>query len=119
MASASPAPVRGAAYRLEERLVAMMLQFSQMIAEIKQRRLMDHFSDPVLAEIGKGIIDQIGDGAADIPGLIARWDDPEKKAIVARLSLTEEHWDREGCSEGKPSRDSSLPAPRTSVRWLR
>jgi DNA primase len=96
-ASSPPVSARGAAYRLEERLVAMMLQFSQMIAEIKQRRLMDHFSDPVLAEIAKGIIEQSGDGATDIPGLIARWDDPEKKAIVARLSLTEEHWDSEGC----------------------
>ncbi len=96
-ATTSSKPMRGAAYRMEERLVAMMLQFPQMIAEIKKRRLMDAFSDPVLADIGKGIIDQSGDGAADIPGLIARWEDPEKKAIIARLSLTEDHWDREGC----------------------
>jgi DNA primase len=75
----------------------MMLQFSQMIADIKQRRLTDHFTDPVLADIARGIIDHHQDGGDDIPGLIARWDDPEKKAIVARLALTEERWGRDGC----------------------
>ena len=92
-----PPPVRGETYRLERQMVAMMLQFPEMIADIKRRRLLDHFTDPVLAEIGRGIIDHFASVDSDVAGLVSRWDDPEKKAMVARLSLTDEHWDRDGC----------------------
>jgi DNA primase len=93
----APKPVRGETYRMERQMVAMMLQFPEMIADIKRRRLMDHFTDPMLAEIGRGIIDHFTAVDSDISGLVSRWDDPEKKAMVARLSLTDEHWDRDGC----------------------
>lgn len=58
---------------------------------------MDHFTDPVLTEIGRVIIDHFTNLDSDIAGLVSRWDDPQKKAVVARLSLTDEHWDRDGC----------------------
>jgi DNA primase len=98
MKTPAPGPVRGETYRLERQMVAMMLQFPEMIADIQRRRLMDHFTDPVLAEIGRGIMDHSANVDNDIAGLVSRWDDPEKKAVVARLSLTDEHWDRKGCT---------------------
>ncbi|WP_319525063.1 DNA primase [uncultured Desulfosarcina sp.] len=90
-------PVRGETYRLEQRLVAMMLQFPEMVADIKRRRLTDHFSDPVLTEIGKEIIDHFNQNGSDIASLISRWDDPEKRAMVTRLSINDEHWGKQGC----------------------
>ncbi len=98
-ATAAPkqAPIRGETYRLERQMVAMMLQFPEMIADIKRRRLMDHFSDPLLAEVGQVIIDHFAQAGSDIAGLVSRCEDLEKKAVVARLSLTDEHWDRKGC----------------------
>lgn len=92
-----PVSIRGETYRLERQMVAMMLQFPEMIVDIKRRRIMDHFSDSVLAEIGRGIIDHFADPGGDIAGLVSHWEDPKKKAVVARLSLTDEHWDRDGC----------------------
>jgi DNA primase len=92
-----PDPVRGETYRLERQMVAMMLQFPEMIAQIKGRRIMDHFTDSVLAEIGRGIIEHFAQVGGDIAGLVSQWEDSEKKAIVVRLSLTDEHWDRDGC----------------------
>ena len=92
-----PVPVRGETYRLERQVVTMMLQFPEMIADIERGRIVDHFTDPGLAEIGRGVIDHFANAGSDIAGLVARWEDPEKKAVVARLSLTDEHWDREGC----------------------
>ena len=50
-----------------------------------------------LAEIGNSIIDHFNRTGSDIAGLVSRWDDADKKALVARLSLTDEHWDRDGC----------------------
>jgi DNA primase len=90
-------PIRGETYRLERQMVAMMLQFPEMIADIRRRRIMDHFSDPLLVEIGRGVIDHFADVGGDIAGLVSYWEDPKKKAVVARLSLTDEHWDRDGC----------------------
>ncbi|GAB6907968.1 DNA primase [Desulfosarcina cetonica] len=90
--------IRGEAFRLERQLVTMMLQFPEMIADIRQRRLLAHFTDPLLAEIGHGIVEhytQPGDN--DIAGLISRWEEPKKKAIIARLAMNEEQWDRSGC----------------------
>lgn len=99
MNKATPAlmPIHGETYRLERQMVAMMLQFPEMINDVERRRFTDHFTDPVLAEIGKGIIDQFAHGGGDIAGLVSRWEEPEKKAVVSRLSLIDEHWDRNGC----------------------
>jgi DNA primase len=89
---------RGETYRLERQMVAMMLQFPEMIADIERRRTHGTFHGPVAG----------GDRAGHPRPLYpwperyrrfwwSRWDDPEKKAVVARLSLTDEHWDRDGC----------------------
>jgi DNA primase len=101
-------PVRGQTYRLEQQVVAMMLQFPEMIVDIRRRQLMDHFTDPVLAEIGRGIIDHFTNLDSDIAGLVSRWSDPQKKAVVARLSLTDEHWDRDGCMNLMTQFESSI-----------
>ncbi len=95
--SQPPPSARGATYRLERQVVAMMLQFPQIIADIRRRRLLDHFTDPVLADIGKGIIDQPDRSGGDIAELVSRWDDPHKKAVIARLSLSDEIWGQDGC----------------------
>lgn len=93
----APVPVRGETYRMERKMVAMMLQFPEMVADIKGRRLMDHFTDPVLADIGRGVMEHVTHGGSDIAGLVSCWEDPEKKAVVTRLSLGDERWDRGGC----------------------
>jgi DNA primase len=92
-----PIPVRGETYRLERQLVAMMLQFPEMIPDIEQRRLMDHFKDPVFAEIGQAIAAHYLRTGGDAADVISLWEDSKKKAMVAKLSLTDEHWDRDGC----------------------
>jgi DNA primase len=93
-----PSPTRGETYRLERQMVAMMLQFPEMIADIQRRRLMEHFKEPLLAEIAQDIFDHFTKNEGDIAGLLSRWDDSKKKAVVAQLSLTDEHWDRKGCT---------------------
>ena len=91
------APIREPTYRLERQMVTMMLQFPEMIDEISRRALLDHFADPMLAEIGKGIVAYYSQGHSDIAELVTRWENPEIKAMVARLSFADEHWDRSGC----------------------
>jgi len=88
---------RGETYRLEQQMVTMMLQFPEMIAVIAQRRLIDYFTDPLLADVGRGIIDHLSQSGGDVASLVSRWEEPERKAVVARLALVDEHWDRNGC----------------------
>jgi DNA primase len=90
-------PARGETYRLEQQMVTMMLQFPEMIEVIAQRRLMDYFTDPLLADVGRGIIDHFVQSGGDVASLVSCWEEPERKAVVSRLALIDEHWDRNGC----------------------
>jgi DNA primase len=92
-----PAGLRNETYRLERQMVTMMLQFPEIITDITQRRLVDYFTDPTLTEVGRGILAHYAQNGGDIADLISQWDEPEKKAIVARLAITDEYWDRHGC----------------------
>jgi DNA primase len=94
--SQSPS-VRGETYRLEQQMVTMMLQFPEMIDVIAKRNVMDLFTDPLLAEVGRGIINHFGKNGGDIASFVSLWDEPERKSVVARLSMSDEHWDRNGC----------------------
>jgi DNA primase len=89
--------LRGETYRLEQQLVTMMLQMPEMIGVVAQRQLMDYFSDPLLRDVGRGIIDIFAKSDGDIAGLVSHWDEPKIKSMVARLSMIDEHWDRDGC----------------------
>ena len=88
---------RSATYRLERQVIAMMLQFPEMIETIAERRFLDYFSDPDLTDIGKGIIKHFTKYGEDISNLITCWEDTEKKSIIAKLSFSDEQWDRRGC----------------------
>ena len=90
-------PVRSETYRLEQKMVTMMLQFPEMIDVIERRQLLDDFTDPLLADVGRGIINHLGKSGGDIAGLVSHWEEPERKAVITRLSITDEHWDRNGC----------------------
>lgn len=84
-------------YRLEQQMVAMMLQLPEMIGVVAQRQLIDYFTDPLLKDVGQAIVSHLGDKGKDIADLVSLWDEPEKKKVVARLSMKDEHWDRNGC----------------------
>ena len=83
--------------RMERQLVTMMLQMPETISAVAKKQLVNYFSDSVLAVIGRGIIKNFATGGGDIASLISRWEEPEIKAMVARLSMTDENWNREGC----------------------
>ena len=91
------ATARGENYRMERQLVAMMLQFPEMIDEIRRRHLVDGIGDALLAEIARGVLAHAGGQGGDVADLVSRWEAPEIKAMAARLSLGGEHWDRSGC----------------------
>lgn len=90
-------PTRGDGYRLERQVVAMMLQFPEIIADIRKRQLVERFTDPMLADVGRGILDHCGQGGMDVATLVSCLSEPEKRAVVTRLSMGDERWDLDGC----------------------
>ncbi len=96
--------------RHERKIIAMMLQFSEILPEIISRNILDHFEDESLKLIGQLVLkqgehedvrDELHHDSKSNNGLISdiinSIDDREEKSIVASLSIGEDQWSREGC----------------------
>ena len=96
--------------RLERHIIAMMLQFPEILPEIITRNILDRFEDESLSLIGQLILKQrdregiryklhdvITRGNGLVSDIINSIDDMEKRSIVASLSIGEDQWDSEGC----------------------
>ncbi len=96
--------------RHERKIIAMMLQFPEILPEIISRNILDHFEDESLKLIGQivlkrgdreGLRDELHDvrtrGNGMVSDIINSIDDREKRSIVASLSIGEDKWGREGC----------------------
>lgn len=87
----------GARYRIEAKLVAMMLQVPEMKREIETRRLLDRFEDQTLKSIGSKLLDDRRyETGASVSELLDRLLDSERH-IAARLVMNKEKWDLDGC----------------------
>ncbi|MEW5910841.1 MAG: toprim domain-containing protein, partial [Thermodesulfobacteriota bacterium] len=83
--------------RLEQKLVAMMLQFPAMIPRVEEERIVDFFTDPILKSIARKILDYNGDPADIVSELITSIDDDLQESMIAQLALDEEEWSEPGC----------------------
>ncbi len=80
--------------RLERRIIAMMLQFPEVLPEVDNRGLLNLFEDNILKSIGQFILDRSGKPASELMTII---DDKNKKSIIASLVIGDDLWDRDGC----------------------
>jgi len=83
--------------RLERQIIAMMLQFPEILPEIIKRDVLSNFTDEVLRSMGKAIIEKKCSLANKAPRVMQVFDDEEKNRIAAFLAINEEAWTREGC----------------------
>ena len=96
--------------RLERKIIAMMLQFPEILPEIIARNILDRFENESLSLIGQLVLkqrdrevirDELHDvstrGNGMVSDIINSIDDREKRSIVASLSIGEDQWDSEGC----------------------
>ncbi|MCF8049812.1 MAG: DNA primase [Desulfobacterales bacterium] len=82
---------KNAENRLERKIVAMMLQFPDILDNIDQRKVLDHFSDSVLRRIGAYVLAQRDRPvrASEIVEAIEGSED-----TVAALAMEDEPWNR-------------------------
>lgn len=84
-------------HAMERKILSMMLQFPEMIADIVKRDILDLFREPLLKTIGSIVAEKNKDADMDIAELMNIFQVSEQRDIVARLSVSGEHWDRKGC----------------------
>ncbi|MFH1580489.1 MAG: DNA primase [Pseudomonadota bacterium] len=80
--------------KLERRIIAMMLQFPEVLPEVDNRGLLNLFEDNILKSIGQFILDRSGEPASELMTII---DDKDKRSIIASLVIGDDLWDRDGC----------------------
>jgi DNA primase len=82
--------------RIERQLVAMMLQFPDILPEIRQQKIVALIEDPVLRAIAQDILDGRDSGTPE-KGRQADENFDQVGRLKAQLSLQEEVWDTKGC----------------------
>ena len=82
---------------LELQILAMMIQFPQIVPEIVENKVLDYFISEPLKSIGELILSQKNEVETSISNLISIVDDDEKRNILASLSIKEEQWNLRDC----------------------
>jgi DNA primase len=83
--------------RLEQQLIAMMLQFPEILSEIERRRVLEYFESDILKSIGNTILHHQLSSAEHVADLLNLIEDPEKKRLIAALAMADDFFDKKGC----------------------
>ncbi len=83
--------------RFEQRIIAMMIQFPEVIGEIEERGILSYFSDPVLRSIGDLLVGRQYRACDQLPELLSNVEDEGLKQRVASLAMGEASWSPKGC----------------------
>ncbi len=83
--------------RLEQQILAMMLQYPDILPDIIQDKVLDHFVTETLKTLGELILSMKNEKDFDVSNLISIVDDDQKRNILTSLSIKEEMWNRKGC----------------------
>lgn len=110
--------------RFERRLIAMMLQFPEMIPDLIEKNMIETISDPLLKSIGNDIIscycglNEKPGNIRDLPSLVLMAaGNEEKKRLIASFSIQKEEWSLEGCR--KLIDQMEINQKRDALRMLR
>ncbi|MBF0120562.1 MAG: DNA primase [Desulfobacterales bacterium] len=82
--------------RIERQIIAMMLQYKDILPEVEKRSTLEYFQDNFLKEIGNWIL-QTSSYNKNISEMIPFLENDEKGKIIAQLSIEDEGWEYQGC----------------------
>jgi DNA primase len=85
--------------RIERRIIAMMLQFPEIVPDLENRGIIDYFEEERLRELAALILSHPPASAADMPGLLNQVEDEDRRQLLASLAIGEECWDRDSCEK--------------------
>ena len=94
---AAKASNANAVSRFERRILAMMLQFPEILPEIDKQNILEYFEDTTLKSIGNMILKFNPTSADQVSELMSQINDEQNESIIASLSMEEEAWNKKGC----------------------
>ena len=83
--------------RMEKQMIAMMIQFPEIIPEIRKQHVMALFENRTLQGIGRTITEQYTGKGLSISDLIANTGHPEQEKLIASFAIETGEWNRVGC----------------------
>jgi DNA primase len=89
--------VDGKGSRLEQQIIAMMLQFPAILPEIKKYNVIDFIENRDLRTIGKTILEHQISSVQQISEILNHVENSEQQRLISALALVEESWDESGC----------------------
>ena len=89
--------IQGKWGRLERQIIAMMLQFPQILYEISERNILDLFENNALKSIGQVLLKHKDYSEIQVSDIINLIEDKEQRNIVASLAIGEDIWNYEAC----------------------
>ncbi len=83
--------------RLERRIIAMMLQFPDIISDVINHDVLGNFEDKHLQSIGETILKAAGKGGYSVSEILSGIEDEEAKLTVLELAISDDIWEHAGC----------------------
>ena len=102
--------------RVERQIIAMMIQFPEILPDINTYKVLELFNDGTLKSIGRSILDFNPTSAVQVSELVSQAGDRQTQALIASLAMGDESWNRKGClrllkrfvESGRKLRDGGL-----------
>jgi DNA primase len=84
--------------KLEETVVAMLLQWPDILSGVNAQEIVDGLQTSSLKQVGQMILDGLRTSQPAVGAdLIAQAQDPEIRNVISSLAVEERLWDRESC----------------------
>ena len=102
--------------RVERQIIAMMIQFPEILPDVKNYKVLELFNDDNLKDIGESILKFNPTSADQVSEFMSQVDDRQTQAVIASLAMGDESWNRKGCirllgkfvESGRKLRDGGL-----------
>ena len=102
--------------RVERQIIAMMIQFPEILPDVNNYKVLELFNDDTLKGIGESILNFNPTSADQVSELMSQVDDRQTQALIASLAMGDESWNRKGClrllgkfvESGRKLRDGGL-----------
>jgi DNA primase len=102
--------------RVERQIIAMMIQFPEILPDVNNYKVLELFNDDTLKGIGESILEFNPTATDQVSELMSQVDDRKTQALIASLAMGDESWNRKGClrllgkfvESGRKLRDGGL-----------
>jgi len=83
--------------RFERQIIAMMLQFPDILPEVNRLNTLNYFENDALIHIGENILKSNLASTDQVSELMSRVDSEQDQTLIASLAMGDESWNMKGC----------------------